>query len=44
MLTRNFLLLSALGAIVILTGARAVAVHDRIVIRYGWILFQSDMQ
>lgn len=43
MLRRKFLLLSALGALGVLTGVRITAARDGIVIRDGWILLESDL-
>ncbi|MFO7902520.1 MAG: hypothetical protein R6U98_07665 [Pirellulaceae bacterium] len=44
MLRRKFLLLSALGALGVLTGVRIAAAHVGIVIRDGWILLESDLE
>ena len=43
MLRRKFLLLSAIGALGVLTAVRTAAAKDGIVIRNGWILLESDL-
>jgi len=43
MLRRRFLLLSALGSLGVLTGMHTAAGRNRIVVRNGWILLESDL-